>query len=418
MEYSAPGERGTVLTMFGLPGRMSKDDALVRAALDRGVERVYPSREFLESRLRSGERLTIYLGIDPTGPSLHLGHAIVLRKLRDFQRLGHRVVLLVGDFTATIGDPTGKISARQSLTRAVVLANARRYRAQASTLLKFSGLGRAIVKHNSVWLRALSLERLLALAAHMTVDQMAKRDMFVERAAAGKPTFLHEFLYPLLQGYDSVAMAVDGEVGGNDQTFNMLVGRDLERAIIGKEKFVIAMKLLEDTSGKKMGKTEGNMVSLTDSPKDMFGKVMSWTDDMIACGLELCTDVPMDEVERVREAIMKREVNPRDEKARLAHDVVAMFHGEQKAARAAENFGAAGDARTARADGISDTYYTVCVRERVVSSKSELKRLFTQGAVSDARSGERVSSDPDSIITADIDLRVGKKHFLNIRVGK
>ena len=404
--------------MFGFPSRVSTDDTLVRAALDRGVERVYPSREFLESRLRSGERLTVYLGIDPTGPSLHLGHAIVLRKLRDFQRLGHRVVLLVGDFTATIGDPTGKLSARQSLTRATVLANARRYRREAATFLKFFGLNRARVKHNSAWLQGLTLADVVRLAAHVTVDQMAKRDMFVERAASGKPTFLHEFLYPLLQGYDSVAMAVDGEVGGNDQTFNMLVGRDLEKALIGKDKFVIAMKLLEDTTGKKMGKTEGNMVTLADEPKDMFGKVMSWTDGMIARGLELCTDVPADEIAGIEEMLARKTVNPRDAKVRLARAIVAVFHGEREAARAADNFGAAGDAKEVHVDGISDTYYVVCAREEIVPSKSELKRLFAQGAVTRAGSGERITDGPDTVITKDIDLRIGKKHFLNIRLRK
>ncbi len=394
------------------------DDTLVRAALDRGIERVYPSREFLESRLRSGERLTVYLGIDPTGPSLHLGHAIALRKLRDFQRLGHRVVLLVGDFTATIGDPTGKLSARQSLTRAAVLANARRYRAQASTFLRFFGLNRARVKYNSSWLQGLTLAEVVRLAAHVTVDQMAKRDMFVERAASGKPTFLHEFLYPLLQGYDSVAMAVDGEVGGNDQTFNMLVGRDLEKALIGKDKFVIAVKLLEDATGKKMGKTEGNMVTLSDGPKEMFGKVMSWTDGMIVRGFELCTGVPAEEVARIEDALARREMNPRDAKARLAREIVVLYHGGEAARRAEENFGAAGDAKEVRADGVSDTYYTVCAREGVTPSKSELKRLFAQGAVTRAENGERITDGPDTVITRDVDLRIGKKHFLNIRVQK
>jgi tyrosyl-tRNA synthetase len=402
--------------MFGFSRGVSTDDNLVRTAIDRGVERVFPSREFLEKRLRSKERLTIYLGIDPTGPSLHLGHAIVLKKLRDFQRLGHRVVLLIGDFTATIGDPTGKLAARQSLTRAAVLANARRYRAQASTFLKFFGSNCAVVKHNSLWLQKLTLADVVQLAAHVTVDQMAKRDMFVERAASGKPTFLHEFLYPLLQGYDSVAMAVDGEVGGNDQTFNMLVGRDLESALLKKEKFVIAMKLLEDTSGKKMGKTEGNMVSLADSPKDMFGKVMSWTDGMIPRGFELCTDVSAEEIVGIEEALAQKTVNPRDVKVRLARAITAAFHGEKEAARAAENFGAAGDAREVHANGTTDTYYTVCVREGIVSSKSDLKRLFAQGAVTDAGTGERVGGGPDTVISQSIGLRVGKKHFLNITV--
>ncbi len=405
--------------MFGFPGRVSTDDTLVRAALDRGVERVYPSREFLESRLRSGEQLTVYLGIDPTGPSLHLGHTIALRKLRDFQRLGHRVVLLVGDFTATIGDPTEKLSTRQTLTREQVLGNARGYRDQASTFLRFWGFNRAVIRHNSSWLGKLTLPDIIPLASRVTVDQMAKRDMFVERSKAGKPIFLHEFLYPLLQGYDSVAMAVDGEVGGNDQTFNMLVGRDLEKALVGKDKFVIAVKLLEDATGKKMGKTEGNMVTLADEPKEMFGKVMSWVDGMIVRGFELCTDVPADEIAGIEDALARKTVNPRDVKVRLARAVVAVFHGEREAARAADNFGTAGDAKNIfLVAGLPHTMYSVLAQEGIVSSKSELKQLFAQGAISSTSTHERITGGPDTVITEDVDLRIGKKHFLNIRVQK
>src|SRR3989344_1128035 len=231
------------------------DEGAIQTLLSRGVEKIFPSAEVLGARLLRGERVSLYLGIDPTGPTLHLGHAIVLKKLRDFQKMGHAVTLLIGDFTAMIGDPTGKSAARKQLTRQEVIANARLYKKQASRFIAFQGKNKATLTYNSRWLSRMRFTDVLKLAAHMTVEQMQKRDMFVERAKKGNPVFIHEFLYPLMQGYDSVALGVDGEIGGNDQTFNMLTGRHLAQAMTQKDKFVVSMKLLTDTAGAKMGKT-------------------------------------------------------------------------------------------------------------------------------------------------------------------
>ena len=216
--------------------------------LTRGVSNIYPSEEFLKKRLENGEKLTVYLGIDPTTPTLHIGHLIPLKKLAQFQALGHRIILLIGDFTATIGDPTDKTSVRTPLTREKVLENARLYKKQAARIIKFGGDNPASLKYNSRWLAKLSFAEALSLASKMTFAQIVKRDMFQKRIEENKDLFLHEFLYPLMQGYDSVVMDVDGEIGGNDQTFNMLVGRDLLKKINGKEKFVLSTKLLEDAS--------------------------------------------------------------------------------------------------------------------------------------------------------------------------
>ena len=272
---------------------VSTDPQKIEELLTRGVEHVYPSREFLEARLKEGKQLSLYLGIDPTGPDLHIGHSIQLRKLRQFQDLGHKVILLIGDFTGMIGDPTDKSAARKRLTREEVLKNAENYKVQASKILDFNGKNPVELKYNSEWLSKMPFSEVIGLASHFTVQQILARDMFDKRLKEDKPIFFHELMYPLMQGFDCVAMNVDGEVGGNDQTFNMLVGRDLMKAMRGKEKFVIADKLLADPTGKKMGKSEGNMITLSDSSDEMFGKVMSWTDGMIVGGFELLTDVPM-----------------------------------------------------------------------------------------------------------------------------
>src|SRR3989344_6051924 len=315
----------------------STNEKKVGELLDRGVERIYPTQDFLRSLLTSGKKLTVYLGIDPSGPALHLGHAIPLIRLSQFQRLGHMIILLIGDFTATAGDPD-KTEVRKRLTKKEILANCKSYKKQAGKILKFTGPNAAEYRFNSHWLSKLRFGDVVELASKVTVQRMLERDLFEKRIQSGKPLYLHEFLYPLMQGYDSVAMSVDGEVGGDDQTFNMLTGRDLMKQYAGKEKFVLTMKLLEDPTGKKMGKTEGNMVTLLDPPKEMFGKVMSWTDGMIAIGFELLTNLPMSEIEERAKMMKAGTLNPRDAKAELARRVVTFYHTEAKARQAEHEF--------------------------------------------------------------------------------
>ncbi|MDP3793611.1 MAG: tyrosine--tRNA ligase, partial [Candidatus Uhrbacteria bacterium] len=305
--------------------------------LTHAVEHVYPSREALREKLMSGERISVYLGFDPTGPVLHLGHTITLQKLRELQELGHRIIWLIGDFTAMIGDPTDKSAARQQLTREEVLQNCKNYKQQASKILKFDGPNPVEIKFNNDWLGKMSFKDVVDLASHFTVQQMMKRDMFEKRMVDDKPIFIHEFLYPLMQGYDSVAMDVDLEVCGNDQTFNALAGRTLMKEIKHKEKFVLTTKLLTDSSGKKMSKTEGALITLADSPEDMYGKVMSWSDGMIVPGFEICTDATSKEVDAVRQGLKKGE-NPMTLKRELARRIVAWLIGESAADRAAEHF--------------------------------------------------------------------------------
>lgn len=301
----------------------------IKEVLERGVENIYPSREKFEQALKSGRQLKIYNGIDPTGPSLHLGHGVVLIKLRQLQDLGHKIILLIGDFTGMIGDPTDKTAARQKLTRKQVLENCKNYKNQAGKILDIK---KTEVKYNSKWLGRLKFAEILELAARFTVPRLLERDMFQERIKEGKTVSLHEFLYPLMQAYDSVVMDVDVEIGGNDQTFNMLAGRDLMKELKNKEKFVLTTKLLVDPTGKKMGKTEGNMITLEDAPEKMYGRVMSWPDTLMPLGFEICTRTPMGEVKKILAG------NPRDAKMKLAFEIVKIYHSEKGAKKAEEHF--------------------------------------------------------------------------------
>lgn len=365
------------------------DEQKIAELLTRGVENVYPKREFLEKELKSGRRLTLYTGYDPTAPTLHIGHAITMMKLRQFQQLGHRVIMLIGDFTGMIGDPSDKTSARQQLTRKQVLENCKNYQQQASTILDFKGKNPVEIKYNSKWLGKLNFADVLELTSHFTVQRMLERDMFEKRMEEAKPIHLHEFLYPVMQGYDSVAMDVDGEVGGNDQTFNMLAGRDLMKdGVFGnkpKEKFVLTTKLLTDNSGKKMGKSEGNMIALTDTPEDMFGKVMSWSDGMIANGFELCTTVDMAEITTLVKTI-ESGANPRDLKLKLAFEVVKTFLGEKEAEKARVHFISTFSKKEIPDDmpEIKPSAYdiaTVLVESKICKSKSEARQVIDQGGV-------------------------------------
>lgn len=389
--------------------------------LDRGVERIYPSKEFLKEKLESGQKLTMYLGIDPTGPSLHLGHSVSLLKLSDFQKLGHKAILLVGDFTATIGDPTDKMAPRVSLTRKEVLRNARLYKKQAARLLKFGGQNPATLRYNSKWLSKLSMADSAKLLSHVTYAQTIKRDMFQRRIAEGKDLYVSEFLYPLLQGYDSVAMAVDGEVGGNDQTFNMLMGRDLMKKLKNKEKFVIAMKLLTDPSGQKMGKTEGNMAALNEKPPEMFGKIMSWPDGSILPAFELCTRTPLSGVAQMK-SDLENGVNPKDLKLRLAETIVSMYHSDRKAKRAKESFLKTFSRGEIPADipefkSFHGALLSDClISAGVIASKSEWRRLVGEKAVKVVSAGGSAGKimDFNFKINSPAVFKIGKRRFLRI----
>lgn len=400
--------------------KINTDQQKIQELLERGVANIYPHKAYLEKQLRSGKKLSLYLGIDPTGPTLHLGHAIILSKLKQFQELGHQVILLIGDFTGTIGDPTDKSATRKPLTREQVLKNAKNYQKQAGLFLKFSGSNKAELKYNSIWLDKMNFSDVLKLTSNFTVQQLLERDMFQERMKAGRPIGVHEFLYPVLQAYDSVAMDVDGELGGNDQTFNMLAGRTLMKSMEDKEKFVLTIKLLTDVSGTKMGKSEGNMLALNDSPQEMFGKVMSWTDDMIENGFELCTNVSEDEIKKIVNEINKHGANPRDAKFRLAREVVTIYYNEDLAGKAAEEF-----TQIFTKKGLPDKMPLIKISTKKISPVDLLIELKFVNSRSEARrlidgSGMKVSDQKINDWKKNLNLKggdiiqAGKRKFAKI----
>ena len=379
--------------------------------LTRGVENIYPSKEALKKKVLSGKKMKVYIGIDPTDPNLHLGHAIALRKLRQFQDLGNEAILLIGDFTGMIGDPTGKNATRVQLTREQVLENSKGYKKQISNILDFDGKNPAKIKYNSEWLDSLTYKEIIKIAAHLTASQMFNRDMFQKRLESGGEVGFHELMYPMMQGYDSVTMDVDMEIGGNDQMFNMLVGRDLMKKMKNKEKFVLTTKLLIDPAGKKMGKTEGNMITLRDSADDMFGKIMSWSDELIILGFELCTGVKMKDIEEVCKE------NPRDAKLRLAYEVVQLYHGEKEAERARDNFIKLFSKREIPKDieeikaKKDEELEKILVGNKIVSSNSEFRRLVRAGAID---INGKALQDSKFKVRENIAVKVGKKKFLKI----
>ncbi len=400
------------------------DKKRITELLTRGVEKIYPSYEALEKKLLSGERLRLYCGYDPSAPALHVGNAISINKLGQFQALGHEVIFLIGDFTGLIGDPTDKKAARVKLSKEEVLHNARNYQQQASAYLKFSGDNPAQVRYNSEWNGKLTFSDLIELASNFTVQRMIQRDMFQKRLADEKPIYLHEFLYPLTQAYDSVALDVDLEIGGNDQMFNMMCGRDLLKTLKNKEKFVLTMKLLTDGDGHKMGKSEGNVVFLDETPDNIYGQIMSWPDGAITSALELCTNLPFAEVLEMKQKLISSTVNPRDLKMKLAHEITRINRGEQAAQEAQENFintvqkkELPTEIKSWQADQDQYLLSDLLFLSGLTRSKTEARRLIEQGAIKFwTTNNSSTIRDIKKIIIVKSELIIsrGKLHFIKI----
>lgn len=393
--------------------KLETDSQKIEEVLRRGVEQILPSKEGLK-KLMKKRRIKLYCGYDPSASSLHLGHLITLRKLAQFQALGHEVIMLIGDFTGMIGDPTGKTITRRKMSREEVLKNSQNYKKQASKFLKFSGSNPAKILYNSQWLDKLNFNDLIEISSNFTVQQMIVRDMFQERIKKKGPIFLHEFLYPLAQGYDSVALDVDLEVGGKDQLFNMLCGRKLMKAIKNKEKFVLATKLLTDPSGKKMGKSEGNVINLNFKPDQIYGSIMAWPDEMISLGFELCTDLKTEEIEEISKGIKEKKINPREVKSKLAKEIVTLCYSRKEAEEAAREFDRVfrkkelpSEIPTVRVEEKTLDILDLLVKTKLTSSKSEAKRLIFQKGVK-----------IDGFLEKDWRKRVQIKKGMIIQVGK
>lgn len=394
---------------------MSDKDKKIKEVLERGVENVYPKKDVLEKVLKSSKKLKIYNGIDPTG-KLHIGHGVVLNKLSQFQELGHKIIILIGDFTAMIGDPSDKAATRKPLTRKQVLANTENYKEQIGKILD---LKKTEFKFNSTWLDKLNFSEITKIAADFTVQRLLERDMFEKRVKEGKVIHLHEFLYPVMQGYDCVAMNVDMEIGGSDQTYNMLAGRDLMKKMKGKEKFVLTTKLLEDPTGAKMSTTGTGMINLDDEPKDMYGKIMSWPDGLIVPAFEIATNVPLPEVVQIK-TDLKAGKNPKILKMLLAYKIVEMYHSKKEAITAEEHFKQVFQEKL-NPDDIQ-TFKTkkrnivdVLVVTKLASSRSEARRLINQGGIKvDTKKVEAESFKIGKIDKDGVVIQKGKRHFAKI----
>jgi tyrosyl-tRNA synthetase len=399
------------------------NESLINELTTRAIAEIYPSPEMLAKELKSGRRLTAYLGIDPTMSDLHVGHVSQLLKLRLLQKLNHRIILLVGDFTGMIGDPTDKSATRIKLSREEVLANAAGYKQQAGKIIDFNDpVNPAELLFNSKWLSQMGFAEVLELASEVTVQQMLERDMFQRRLKNNKPIALSEFLYPIMQGQDSLAMDVDVEVGGSDQIFNMLVGSTFIRRHKNKQKFIIAGELLADPSGKKIGKTEGNMITLNDTPLNMFHKIMLWGDAITPHALELCSELPMTEIEKIIHDLASGKLSGKDGKMFLAGTIVEGLHGEKIAEQARHEYldltskssnplvTELQTAKVTKGQNIVD----ILVESGLVSSRSAARRLLLSNAV---RVNNQTINVDWLVPTSDkkLVLQVGKKMHANFR---
>jgi tyrosyl-tRNA synthetase len=391
--------------------------------LKRGAIEIFTEAELAQKLAVSaatGRKLRIKLGLDPTSPDIHLGHTVVLRKMRQFQDLGHKAVLIIGDYTARIGDPTGQNSTRPILSPEQIEKNAETYFEQAGKILDTSA-EKLEVRYNSEWLEKLTLMELIQIAAKKTVAQMLQRDTFKKRLQADVDVYTHEFLYPLMQGYDSVIIKSDVELGGTDQTFNNLVGRDIQKAYDQQPQIVITMPILVGLDGKeKMSKSKGNYIGVTNEPNDMFGKVMSISDDMMGNYFTLLTDLP---VERIAQLVDPGKTHPKEAKVLLGKMIVSQFYGEAAADAAAAEFEKV-FARGQLPEEITEVEIPagpisagkLLLACKLVSTGGEAKRMIKQSAAS--IDGEKLT-DPNAEITPKEGavIRVGKLRFARLKVN-
>lgn len=389
----------------------------VLAEIKRGTDEILLESDLLE-KLKEGRPLKVKLGADPTAPDIHLGHTVILNKLRAFQELGHEVIFLIGDFTGMVGDPSGKNSTRPPLTREQVLANAETYKEQVYKILDPA---KTRIEFNSSWLENLGAAGMIRLASQQTVARMMERDDFKKRYASGQSIAIHEFMYPLLQGYDSVALEADVELGGTDQKFNLLMGRELQKAAGQKPQAVIMMPLLEGLDGvKKMSKSAHNYIGVSEAPDEMFGKIMSISDVLMWRYYELLSFRPLDEVAQLK-AEVDAGANPRDTKILLAKEIIARFHDEAAAEKAHENFiarfqkGAIPDdiEEVTLAAGEGMAIANLLKDAGLVGSTSDAMRMIKQGAVK--MDGNKVE-DTKLVLNAGINavFQVGKRKFAKV----
>lgn len=387
--------------------------------ISKGVDEIIGLEE-LKEKLKSKKELVVKLGLDPSAPDIHLGHTVVLRKLKQIQDLGHKVVIIIGDFTGKIGDPTGKSKARRPLTTEQVLENAKTYETQ---IFKILDRDKTEVKFNSEWLSKMTFEEVIKLAAKSTVARMLEREDFKKRYESNMSISLHEFFYPLMQGFDSVEIKADIEMGGTDQRFNVLMGRMLQKEFGQEPQSIIIMPLLEGLDGEnKMSKSLGNYIGIDEDASIMFEKAMTIPDNLIIKYFELVTDIHPDLVEKIKKDIEEDRVNPRDVKISLAKEIVELYHGREEAIAAEERFRKVfqkgeipEDISTVEVNSNDFNLADIVLNNNLVPSKKEFRRLIEQGGVK--INGKRVNNIEEIVLTSEIIVQIGKKRFLKVSIN-
>jgi len=396
---------------------MLQNKEKIKELLTRGVDKIIEF-EHLKKDLESGKKLRVKLGLDPTSPNLHLGNSVCLLKLRDFQELGHQIVLILGGFTAQIGDPSDKLQKRPFLSEAEVKKNLKGYKEQIGKILE---IDKVEWHNNSEWLAKLNFQDISRLAEIFTVRQMLTRRGFRERDRRGEEISLREFLYPLMQGYDSVAIKADLEIGGSDQLFNLKAGREVQKFYYQKPQDIMTLQMIEGLDGEKMSKTRKNIINLFDSPDEQFGKIMSMRDELIIKYFILCTRLPLKEINEMEEA-MKTGANPKDFKAKLAYEIVKMYHGEKEAEKAAKEFNKIFQKKELPTKmpiyKMKIGLYNITellVKTGLALSKSEAQRLIKQGAVKINNQVEK-NWKKQIKIESEMIIRVGKRKFVKLDI--
>lgn len=392
------------------------DENKINEILNRGVEEII-GKEHLAQILKIGKQIRVKFGIDPTAPDLHLGHGVPLRKLRQFQDLGHKAVLIIGDATAMVGDPSGRSETRKMINSSDVKKNMKNYLKHAGKILDIK---KTEVRYNSSWLHK-NMTTILELSKAGTIQQVLHRSDFKKRIDNNQDITILEVLYPLLQGYDSVAIKADLEIGGTDQKFNLLMGRQVQRFYQMPEQDVLTLPLLEGTDGvKKMSKSFGNYISLDEKPDDMFGKIMSIPDNLITKYMRLCTDLSSEEIEKTEDSIKKLTINPKDAKIKLALNIIKTYHNKKEAEKAQDNWEKTFSKKEipdnvleikARKD---DLLVDVLLKNKIVESKTDFRRLVDSGAITNMDTEIKISSHGDK--TTKGTYRIGKKRFCKIDI--
>ncbi len=386
--------------------------------LTRGVIEVI-DKDDLKEKLHSGKKLRIKLGIDPTSPNIHIGRAVALWKLRAFQDLGHTAVFIIGDDTGVVGDTSDKDAERPMISKDEVKENMKGYFDQ---VFKILDKDKTETHHNSEWLSKLGLEDLAKMASHFGLHEFASRDVIARRIAAGQRVSVQELLYPLMQGYDSVAIKADVELGGNDQRFNLLTGRKIQPIYGQESQNIMMLEIIEGTDGRKMSSSWGNSINITDEPNNMYGKVMSVVDAQVLNYFKLCTRVSLDEIEKISTGLEDTTIHPKDAKMRLAREIVALYHGAESAQNAEENFIKTFSNKEIPEDilkievALGEKLSDILQEAGLVKSKSEFRTLVDEGAVMNMEIGEKIESVEQ---TAEINmtLKIGKRRFIKIEIA-